>query len=195
MITCISANEEDATETRNVLNYASRAMKIRNRPQPHHFEITGDAALVIHLQRRLAELEHQLEVLACSIHRVSSVCSSSNTRVCQSLITVIQRDYWSCAVRLKLSKSASLRFERRKKKPRLHVCSLMLAKCSWNLKTQNSWRTMPLRANEYRNWKRSWEMHSSEWPIITNHWFACSPLSLSLPFLLSSHVYVGWSPT
>ena len=62
MITCISPDEEDAGETRNVLNYASRAMKIKNKPKPHRFELKDDSALLMHLQHRMAELEQQLAV-------------------------------------------------------------------------------------------------------------------------------------
>ena len=64
MVTCVSPDPANESETRNTLDYASRAATVRNAPRPNFWEDKFDSTRLAFLEHRVSELEEQLGVCA-----------------------------------------------------------------------------------------------------------------------------------
>lgn len=62
MVACVSSDASEAAETQNTLQYAARAARIRNFPRINYWKEKLDPKQYAFLERRLVELERELEV-------------------------------------------------------------------------------------------------------------------------------------
>ena len=63
MVACISPEMKDASETQTTLLYAGSAAKMRNFPRVNTWAQKMDVSRYAFLERRVVEVERQLEVL------------------------------------------------------------------------------------------------------------------------------------